>query len=293
MDAWEFFKKLAFGFFGRFLQPYVNYFESIKPDLQRANMAMSLTEYVYVMFFVLLITFIIELPLIVVITSILFKSAIIAFIFSFSVTIFLLLGIFFLFFTYPSIVANNRKKKIDTALPFAITYMATFASSGTAPPVMFKVLSKFEEYGEISVEAAKINRDVEAFGMDVVGAMRKTAGRTPSNQLKELLWGMDTVITTGGNLGDFLHEKSRLFIQDYRRSLQQYSQTLSLLIEIYLTLILVGSIFFVIMTALMSIFGGGASNLLISFVQFLVIFIGLPFISIGFIFLLKTISPTR
>ncbi|MFQ6020735.1 MAG: type II secretion system F family protein [Candidatus Aenigmatarchaeota archaeon] len=289
---WDIFKKLSFRFFGRSLEPFVNYFDSIKQDLQKSDLDLSLTEYVYVTFFVMLLVFVIEFPLIVIITALTFKTAFLAFLFSFTLTILILLGVFFLFYTYPSLVSNSRKKNIETNLPFATTYMATIASSGAPPPTMFKVLSQFKEYGEISKEAGKIHRDIEAFGMDLVGSLRKTASRTPSEELKELFWGLDTVLTTGGNLGDYLHEKSRTFIAEYRRRLQQFSRTLSLLIEVYLTIILVGSIFFVIMTALMSIFGGGEMNLMLSFVQFLVIFIVLPFVSIGFIFLLKTMSPT-
>jgi hypothetical protein len=64
-----------------------------------------------------------------------------------------------------------------------------------------------------------------------------------------------------------------------------------MLIEIYLTVILVGSIFFIIMSALMSIFGGGDVNLMISFMQFVVIFIVLPVVSLGFIAFLKRSAP--
>jgi len=289
--VWDKIKNMSFKFFGRTLEPYVKYFEGLKPDLQKANLSLSLTEYVYIMIFTLLLVFVAEFPLIVVITSLIFGIAPLAFVFSTTITIFIMLGVFFIFYTYPSYTSNSRRKKIDSALPFVATYMSTVASSGAPPQTMFKVLARFKEYGEISREAEKINRDVEAFGMDIVSAMRKTASRTPSPDFKELLWGMDTVISSGGNLGDYLHEKSRLFMQENRRKLEQFSQTLSMLIEIYLTIILVGSIFFIIMTALMSMFGGGESSLFISFLQFLVIFIIMPFVSVGFIFMLKSISP--
>ena len=288
---WDKLKELSFKFFGKSLDKYVHYFESIKADLPRAAIKLSLVEYVYVVFFVMLAVFTVEFPLIVVITALLFKSVFLSLLFSFTITIFIELGIFFLFYSYPSMVANRRKKNIDAALPFATTYMATIAASGAPPPTMFKLLAKFKEYGEISKEAEKITRDVEAFGMDLIGSLRKTADRTPSSELKELLWGLETILTTGGNVSDYLHEKSKAFMSEYRRKLEKYSQTLSLLIEIYLTVVLVGSIFFIIMSSLMSIFGAGELNLLLSFVQFLIVFIGLPLVSVGFIWLLKTISP--
>ena len=149
----------------------------------------------------------------------------------------------------------------------------------------------FEEYGEVSKEFEKIYRDVEVFGMDLLGAIRKTASRTPSEELKELLWGLESILTSGSNVENYLREKSRLFIAEYRRRLEKYSDTLSLFIEVYLTVVLVGSVFFIIMTSLMSIIGGG-SNTFMVFLQFLVVFGILPVVSIGFIVLLKVVSPS-
>ncbi len=292
ISSWNTVKNLAFKFFGRTLEPVVPYFESIKSDLLKAGMGLSLTEYVYSMFFVLLLLFMLELPTLVIIFSIALKTAPLAFLLSFTILVVLELIAFFTFYTYPSAQAGKRRKQIDETLPFAATYMGTVASSGAPPITMFKVMAEFKDYGETSKEAEKIYRDVEAFGMDLPGAIRKTASRTPSEELKELLWGIDAVVTSGGNLGNYLHDKSRLFMQEYRRRLEQFSRTLSLLIEVYLTVILVGSIFFIIMTSLFSIFGGGGdTTLFFSFLQFIIIFIVMPFVSIGFIFLVKTISP--
>ena len=292
MDMWKALKDFSFKFFGRTIEPFVGYFESIKYDLLKANLGFSLTEYVYTMFFTLLLIFMIEFPIIVIIVAIILQDAIIAFLFSFTITTVILLLVFFLFYTYPSMASGKRKKNIDATLPFGTTYLATIASSGAPPIAMFKILSQFKEYGELSKETEKIYRDVEAFGMDLVSAVRKTAARTPSEELKELLWGLDTVLTSGGSIGNFLHEKSRTFISEYRRRLEQYSRTLALLIEVYLTIVLVGSIFFIIMTALMSILSGGGGGISMIFIQFLVIFIALPFASIGFIALLKATSPS-
>jgi len=288
---WDEFKKPSFKFFGKSLERFVPYFESLKSDLPRANLRVTLREYVYIMFFVMFLMFLVELPFVVIITALLFNSAMLAFVFSFTIIIILELGIFFMFYTYPAYLANTRKKKIEAGLPFATTYMATIASSGAPPITMFKILGKFKEYGEISKEAAKIYRDVSVFGMDLKGAIRKTASRTPSSELKELFWGLETVISSGGNVSDYLHEKSKGFMVDYKRRLKQFSQTLSLLIEMYLTVVLVGSIFFVIMSALMSIFGGGETSSYMSALQFIIIFIGLPVVSLGFIGVLRVISP--
>lgn len=290
LNSWKTLRKWSFRFFGGSLEPFVKYFDSIKSDLLRSNIGLGLSEYFYVAMFVTLFAFVIEFPTVVIIMAILLQDPIIAFMFSLSLTIVIVVGVFFFFYTYPSMLAGRRRKDIDAALPFVTTFMATIAASGAPMVTMFKVMVGFEDYGEISKEFEKIYRDVEVFGMDLVGAIRKTASRTPSEELKELLWGLENVLTSGSNVESFLREKSRLFIAEFKRRLEKYSATMSLLIEVYLTVVLVGSIFFIIMTSLMSIIGGG-SNIFIVFLQFLVVFVILPVVSLGFILLLKTISP--
>ncbi len=290
---WDRLKDMSFKLFSGplSLDPFVPYFESIKGDLQKASMPFSLNEYVYVMFFSTLLVFVFNFPLLAFLAGIIFKVPLLAFLFSLTGASFLTLAIFFIFYTYPSFIAGRRRKEIEGTLSFSTTYMATIASSGSPPTTMFKVLSQFGEYGEISRESKRIYRDVEVFGMNLTEAMRKAASRTPSPQLKELLWGLINVLTTGSNPGKYLHEKATGFMQDNRRRLRDFSQTLSLLIEVYLTLIMVGSIFFVIMTSMMSIFGGGQSSLFIVFLQFLDVFIILPLLSIAFIIVLKAVYP--
>jgi len=289
-STWTSFKNLSFRVFGRSLIPLTKYFESIRPDLLKSGIPLGFVEYVYVMIFVTFFVFCLELPVFTFIFAIIFKDALFSFLLSFSITAFICLGIFFFFYIYPSTEVGKRKKSIDDALPFATTYMATISSSGAPPLIIFKFVAEFKEFGEISAECEKIYRDVAAFGLDLLSAMRKAASRTPSTLFKELLWGLDTVISTGTNLSDYLHDKSAGFLSEYKRRLQNYSSTISLLMEVYLTVILVGSIFFVIMTSLMTMFGGTSTGLIL-LLQFIVVFIGLPIISIGFIFLLKGFAP--
>lgn len=287
---WDTLKNMSFKLFGKSLEPYAEYFGSIKADLEMSDLRLSLVEYVYIMFFISFLIFIVEFPLLSFMLGF-FTSMPMAFFLSFTLTVFMSMVTFFFFYSYPSLLSGARKKNIDGALPFATTYLATIAGSRAPPITMFRVLSQFEEYGEVAKEAKKIYRDVSVFGMDLPEAMRKTAGRTPSAQLKELLWGMTNVLSTGSDMSVFLREKSKGFMQEYRRSLEQFSQRMSLMIEIYLTLIIVGSIFFVILSAIMSIFSSGM-GLLLSFLQFVIIFVVMPVVSAGFIIMIKSVSPS-
>ncbi len=288
---WDTLKNASFKLFGKSLEPYVDYFSSIESDLHMSGISLSLAEYVHAIIFASLLIFMAEFPLLAFIISFFTQNMLIAFFLSFTITVFISLTLFFIFYSYPSMLSAMRRKKIDDALPFATTYLATVAGSRAPPLTMFKVLSQFGEYGEISKEAKKIYRDVAVFGMDILAAMRKTASRTPSAEMKELLWGMSNVLSTGSDMPTFLREKSKGFMQDYRRNLEEFSQRLSILIEIYLTVLIVGSIFFVILSSIMSFFSSDMS-LILSFLQFMIIFLVMPAVSAGFIILLKAISPS-
>ena len=294
-DLLTVYKQYAYRLFSPIVERYITYFESLKPDLQKANLDTSVREWVSISLMSTLLIFVVELPLITFILSFAggftFATRLLL---SITISVALAGGIFALFFFYPSLVVARRKRDIDYALPFATLYMATTSGSNAPPQTMFRVISEFGEFGEVSREAAKIVRNMDVFGMDVVEAIRKTIEKSPSEDFKELMWGMITTITTGGNMTSYLHERAKTYMQDYRRRLDEFSERLSTMLEIYLTLIIVGSIFFIVLTSIMSAFGiGGGLIELIVVLQFVVIFVGLPFVSLGFIYVLKSFSPKR
>ncbi len=293
MSLEEKYKRWAYSVFSTHIDSVLPYFDSLKPDLQKAAISISLREYLSVLFVTPIIVFAFEFPLLFLITRFLPGfDLLLSLLFGFSVSLFFAIATFFGFYIYPSIKVSERKRKIDFVLPFATIYLAT-SSGGNAPHYfMFKILGEFDEFGELSKESLKIGRDCESFGLTIQEAIKNVAARSPSEEFKELLWGISTTISSGGNLTQYLHEKAMGFMQDYRRTLEKYNASVTTMLQIYLTLVIVGSIFFIVMTAVMGVFGlasGFAELIVLS--QFMVVFVGLPVISIGFIFLIKRLSP--
>ncbi len=285
---WEVFKKAAFKVFGKSLDPVIDYFENLRPDIEKSGIPLSLEEYVYVMFFCTLLVFLIEFPLFSFIGGIFFPP-LFAFFLSLTTALVLSMIVFFFFYVYPAFLTKRRVKKIEASLPFISLYLSSLTASGIPPVAMFKLLSGFKEYEEISKEAKKIWRDMDYFGMSFDQAIRRAAMRTPSKEFKEMLLGLLAVATSGTDISKYFKEKSREFMNEHRRRLEAYSRILTILVEIYLTLITVGSIFFIVLTVVMSTFG--TSSLFLIFLQFLVVFIFLPLISIGFMILFKLLEP--
>lgn len=274
---------------GSYTLEYLDYFEDLRPQLSKANFPVSLPEYVSAM---LLTAFFIWMSSLTILgTLLMLGSGLTGFIYGLIIS--LISGTVTLvgFYLYPSIIMKSRASKIRDTLPFAAMYLSTLAGTGTSLPKLFKVLSEVDEYGEVAKEAERISRDIETFNMDTSEALKNAAERTPSEDFKNLMWGMNHTLTSGGSLRSFLRERSEALMNDYRRRVEEFSETLSLLVEMYITVVIVGSIIFTSMSLVMSSFSPNMSAAMIVRIQVLSIFIGLPFISGMFILLVSGLSP--
>jgi flagellar protein FlaJ len=281
-------QKTALRLFGGIVGPYANYFGGLSTSLKRGMFRATTEEYLSLLFFTSLIAFVASLlagSLFISISLAAAGSALYSYTLAIIASLLVSGAAFAAGYYYPSMKANNLKVQIDRNLPFAVFYMATTASSGIHPLDIFKALSL--RRGVIGREASKIYTYVKTLGMNLTDAMAKVANRTPSPSFADLLWGMISVITTGGSLEDYLNMKTRTFMNQYRRSLNDYAKQIALYTEIYITLVMVGSLFFIVLTAIMSPLGG----MDILMLQTFVVFILTPLVSLGFIVLLKGTSP--
>lgn len=280
--------------FGGHADLLTEYFQDTKKELQRADINYSLRKYLSVALMTSTLFFITSTPLLSVIVGFMQGSALgvlAGVIAGFFIGILLSIAVFAGFYLYPSVEVARRRDDINHNLPFATLYLSTVASSGNPPAAIFKLLGNFEEYGEVSREAKKISGDVYNFGADVEEAINSAASRTPSDKFKNFLWGINSVISTGGDLKSYLSEKASEFMRDYRRELDKFTDLLSLLVEMYITLVIVGSVFLIILSTIMSALGGGGSEGIVIGIQTATVFLLLPAASLIFIVIIKGASP--
>lgn len=283
--------RTAFRLFGGVVEPYLDYFQGLDDSLKRAMMRVPLHEYLSSVIFYSFLSFVISLvagSFFITILVSAFSGAIL-FGYTLSIIVSIMIGgtVFVSGYYYPTIKARGIKTQIDRGLPFAVFYMATTASSGINPVEIFRALSN--KGGAIGNEANKIYNNVKTLGMTLTDSMSRVASKTPSPAFADLLWGMSSVITTGGDLEDYLNRKTRSFMNVYRRSLNDYAKQVALYTEIYITLVMVGSLFFIVLTAIMSPLGGFSILLLQTFMVFIVI----PLVSFAFIVIVKGLSPSE
>jgi len=286
----SFFEKMAMRYLDKYIEPHLEVFSDLKIDLKRSGMRKTLEEYLATSLLMCIILFVIELPVFSLIFSLLGLGFLFSFFMATTASVLVCSFFFLMFVNYPKFLIRDKSRSIERTLPFAGIYLATIASSRLPPHRIFEIFSKFKEYGEVSYEAKRIVADMRMFGLNVYDSLEKAIDRTPSKDLRDLFWTILSTLKAGGDLHVYLGEKSLSFLNDYRRRLDEFSQSLSIYLEIYLTALVLGTIFFIILTSVMSGFTGMVAENII-FVQFFLIFLFVPLISVAFIILIKSSTP--
>jgi len=195
---------------------------------------------------------------------------------------------YFITLMIPESRANRRRKDIDAKLPYALNFIAAMATAGILPSEIFKSLAEQPVYGEVHKEAAWIYRDIEIFSIDIITALRNAANRTPSIKFQEFLQGAITTITSGGDLKKYFMAKADEYMRENRRTQKEFLETLGILAESYVTVVVAAPLFLIIMLSVMSLFGGPANTALI---LYLIAFIMLPLANIGFAVAIQSMAP--
>ncbi len=196
------------------------------------------------------------------------------------------------FYLYPVYHADKHKRELEDELPFTTGYMAILANAGVAPEKVFHSLANLNQPLAASTEAKEVVKNINLFGLDIISALEKASSRTPSEKFRGTLEGIISTIHTGGNLGGFLREKFKTAMKLKKLSLKKYSDSLSVLSEVYVTLLLTGPLLLVIMVSVMSVLGGGgigvfSPELLLSLLTYLLI----PVCAVIFLIILDSTSP--
>jgi len=198
------------------------------------------------------------------------------------------------FYCYPGYRADSLKRALEEGLPFTAGYMSILAGAGVPPDFIWRSLAQVDASLAVSDVARTVVRDVELFGFDVISALENTSKRTPSERFKELIEGFISVVHSGGNLVKYLRDRSQQYMKLKQIALKRFSDTLGVLAEFYVTLMVAGSLIFVVMLAVMSMLGGGGFGPLDSRLMLqLLTYIGLPIGSVVFLVILDMVSPKR
>ena len=185
----------------------------------------------------------------------------------------------------PASLAKKRGRKIDKKISGAMSFISAMASADVPVDVIFKELSKQTVYGEVAREAEWITRDTELLGVDILTAIRRAAQRSPSNKFQDFLQGVVTTSTSGGQLKPYFLVKAEQFEKEDRLEMRKRMETLGMLAESFVTVVVAFPLFLVVIMAIMALITKGGSGFVITLL-YVVVGLMIPLSQFGFIFVI-------
>jgi flagellar protein FlaJ len=284
---------LAYQLIGEKTERVLPLFRDLDPNLQKAGLKVTFKAYVSLTVFATILTSLVALAIIPCLLIFLFNVPFLsAILFGIGGSLFTSAFSVIGFHIYPIYRADKLRRELEDELPFITGYMAILTSAGVSPEKIFYSLSNLTVPLTVSAEAKDVVRDVNLFGLDIISALEETSKRTPSERFREMLEGFISTIHSGGNLPAYLREKSRQYMKLKRINLRKFSDTLSLLSEFYVALLITGPLLLTIMLAVIAMLGGGGLGILSpDLLLSLLTYLGIPLGSIMFLIILDAVSP--
>jgi len=269
-----------------------NYLKPLKEELTKSSLSILFELYVGRMILFSIMAFIVTFAFIFSAFFVIGAPIIMAVIGALIMALGVSLAVITIYHSYPFHLITSKRNSLEASLPFAINHMAAISASGVPPFVTFKLLTTIPEYGEVANEAKRIVRNVDAFGMDAVSAIRNVAERTPSVDFRQLLFGIISTIETGGDLQKYFDNAAKEALFNYRIKREKYMQTLSTYADFYTAVLIAAPLFFVSVLSVMSLIGGSVFGLSIPNAMRIGVYAMIPLMNIMFILFIHYTQPS-
>ncbi len=197
-------------------------------------------------------------------------------------------GTFFILQSMPGSKAKERGRKIDRKISPAMSFVSAMSSADVNVDQIFKELGRQKIYGEVAEEAAWITRDTELLGVDILTAIRNGAQRSPSKRFQDFLQGVVTTATSGGQLKPYFLLKAEQYERENKLEMLQRVETMGLLAETFVTVVVAFPLFLVIIIAIFAIIGGGGQFMID--VLWGIVGAMIPLAQFGFIFFMYSLA---
>jgi flagellar protein FlaJ len=191
-------------------------------------------------------------------------------------------GVFFLTYFYPSLEKKSLATKINHELPFASIHMAAISGSMIDPTKIFSIVISTKEYPNLQKEFTKLMNEINVYGYDLVSALRSIAFNSPSMKLSEFFNGLATTITSGGNLPDFFDKRAQTLLFEHRLDREKQAKAAETFMDIYISVVIAAPMILMLLLIMMRIsgLGIGLSTTMITLVMILgVIMVNILFLT--------------
>jgi Flp pilus assembly protein TadB len=191
---------------------------------------------------------------------------------------------------YPLERRRSFKSKLERQMAYSFGILGALAAAGIGVERLFERLAATETNPVLAELSRRFLRDVKVFGLDTETALREVATHSPSLAFSKMLESMAVAFRTTGSLHDLvMYESARLFAEK-KDKLKKNVNDLAVMSELYITLVVVGPIIFIVMLTIFiflpSTGGLPSPTILIN----ILVFIGIPAISVAFTLLLDSMA---
>jgi flagellar protein FlaJ len=268
-------------------------FEDLRPSLLRSGKRIHFEAYVSMVVLNSLIAFVVGFSAVTIFGLVFRGDILIVLLIAFAAGI-LSGGIGFgVTYALPSVKVGSRKRDMDEELAYSMSHMAILAAAGLPPEKVFRSVAQTEEKSVVREEAQTILRDVDILGFDILTALNNARERSPSKQFAEFLEGFTATVRSGGDLTKYLLSSAKEIMEMRRIAAKQLVETLGMLAEAYVSMLVVFPLILLIMFSVMGLVGGQLGGFSVSSIMGLVTYIIIPILAVVMIVMLDAVLPKR
>jgi flagellar protein FlaJ len=166
-------------------------------------------------------------------------------------------AVYFVRWQLPAFQADTRRRQIDASMPRMVAFIYALARGGMSIPDVMKALARNEGvFGSGAEEMAVGVRDIDLFGTDVVTAVRQTSRRTPSENLRNFMQNLSSVLQSGRNFSEFLGQEYRRYREKAEEQQEEILELLATAAEVYVTVVVAGMLFLITILFVIGITSG-------------------------------------
>ena len=245
-------------------------FKALNKDLKKSGMNLLLKSYTSIMFFTTALSVIagifififllffnvsLSVPFITIINESIWTRFMKIFWVLFAVPI---ITFSFMYF-YPSLEKKSLEGRINQELPFATINMAAVSGSMIDPTKIFSIIISTKEYPALEREFVKIINGINILGYNLVTVLRMGASKSPSKKLSELLNGLATTISSGGELPKFFEERAKTLLFEYKLEREKSIRAAETFMDIYISAVIAAPMILMLLLIIIQISGIGIS----------------------------------
>jgi flagellar protein FlaJ len=177
---------------------------------------------------------------------------------------------------YPVYRRYSRGVSIESRLPYTIAYFSALAASGMGLEGIVERVAEVEEVKATRRELELLLTELRLLGVDVITALERRSRLSPSVVLSLFFAGLRDAYVTAGNLFEYSSFMARRMLELKRYELRRIVNTVSMIAEVYVTLMVAAPLMFVVMLAVIAMLGGTVGGLPPQLLIALLLVVGTP-----------------